>query len=257
MKQNRLIILTLFMLSSQLLLCQDKHITYLGNIFFLSYTKNEYNKLESIYDKKKGYHNILVFKNKKAVSYRFDTIPTRIDSVIKKHHYDVTLFNKKKNKTRFTSFVYNEKKGEFYFNKSIRDWHENLADLKPDYDPESNYMKLLSTKKGSNIKFKTPIVEYTDKTKNIKGYHCKNAIVNSYNDEYNVWYTEEIDYHWCFADFNYLLSGTPIMIYYKGEPYLEFVSIEDIDYNKIYIDNKVIDFVLENWNKEIIYDYRK
>ncbi len=95
--------------------------------------------------------------------------------------------------------------------------------------------------------FISPKIEYTNKTQTIKGYKCKNAVVTNYERVYEVWFTDEIDYNWGFEDYRFLIPGTVIYIEYKDKPYLEFVSIEELNYEKIPINKKIVKEVFKNW----------
>lgn len=254
MKNTKLLLLILFVLSSQLLLSQDKHITYLGDVFYIDLASAAHKDSTVKHYKEKDNHHILVFEDKKAILFRKEIDYTRRDSMIFNNYkrYYPTLFDKKKEASRHLSLLHNYSTGDIFANnRHSPEWKKITPLEDPElFKQEKNY--IVSYYKDSlDISFHPPEIKHTGNTKTIKGYLCKNAIVVKGKRTYDVWYTEEIDYHWCFDDYNYLLLGTPIMIYYEGEPYLEFVSIEDIDYNKIPIDNYVVDFVLKNWNKKI------
>ncbi len=251
MKKSKLAIVLCIMFLSQIVLGQDKHITYLCDVFSVSLAQDTEGNRKSNYKKRKGYLSILVIKDTKAISYRHDTVQSKSNDILNKNRYSTSLFKKKNNKTRALSFFYSERRDKFNFNGFSSNWHQNRPDIEPDFKNESRYMKAILSKAGVDTTFTAPIINYTEKTKTIKGYHCKNAVVKSSKNEYIVWYTKEIDYHWCFDDFCALIPGTPILIEHKGKPQLEFVSIKDLNYDKIWIEKRVVDFILKNWNKKL------
>jgi GLPGLI family protein len=230
---------------------QNKHITYIGEIYTVSMKQAAGKNSKSNYSVEKGYHHILVFKDKKAISLRRDTIMTNNDSILGNMSRSnfLSLFDKNQNATKTTTAYYNKKADKVFFSDYKPDVWRKIAPDKRVEIIDAFQQDIISTMvaKGMDTSFMPPKIEYTDKVKTIKGYNCKNAIVTDNKKVYYVWFTEEINYNWCFDDYRFLIPGTVIYIEYDSKPYLEFVSIEDLDYNKIPLDKKIVTEVLKKW----------
>ncbi|HOZ30471.1 MAG TPA: hypothetical protein PLL66_06100 [Bacteroidales bacterium] len=242
-----LIITTIFAVS---VLAQDKHITYTGDIYSVSLKGAAGETPNAIYKLEKGIHNILVFDDKKAVFYSEPQSEPTKDSISSNKYcfYDFNLFDKKKKSSKNIKITYITETDSIKKDKnSDEKWIKMKPDKKPKLTEETIAMQAYLESQGINTEFTPPEIIYTDDIKQIGDYHCKKAMVTEGQRKYTVWFTEEIKYNWCFDDFRYLIPGTVILIEYEEKPYLEFVSIEELNYDKLSIDKKIIDWVLENW----------
>jgi len=243
----------IFLLASTLLLAQNKNLTYIGDIYSISRKQAADKKSETHYSVEKGYHHILIFKDKKAIMFRQDSILGSIDSVPKtlSDYKFLSLYDRKSSSVKYISARYNEKNDRVYTNEQeFRIWQKITPDKKPDLTgTEEEWIKSLYKQFDSIPKWEAPIYQYSDSVKTIHGFSCKNVNVRNGQREYNVWFTEEINYNWCFDDYCYLIPGTVIYIEYDNKPYLEFVSLEDLDYDQLPLNKKIVKEVLRKWNK--------
>lgn len=248
---NKLLVFAIVVLFSLHTFAQNKHITYIGEVFSVSFYNDSVKKTHSYYQVEKGYHDILVFNDKKAITFQQDTILTHKDSIwenMSRYNY-LSLFDKKQSSTKSIHAYYNKKAEKVFISDYKPDVWKKIA---PDKRSEiidafqQDIMNAMAAK-GMDTSFIPPEIEYKDKTKTIKGYNCKNAIVYDNKKVYDVWFTEEINYNWCFEDYRFLIPGTVIYIEYDNKPYLEFVSIEDLDYDKIPLKEKIVKEVLKRW----------
>lgn len=245
-------IVSLLLLFVSSAISQSKHLTYVGDIYFISLKGAAENTPDAIYKLEKGIHNILVFDDKKAIFYK-DTrtyLAFGKDSISNSNYlqYDLSLFDKKKKSVKNIWLTYIIETDSIKMDKnSIKKWTKITPDKKPKLTEKTIAWLAYLESQGINTEFTPPDILFTDETKQIGDYNCKKALVTDGNRKYNVWFTEEIKYNWCFDDFKYLIPGTVILIEYEEKPFLEFVSIKDLDYDKLSIDKKIIDFVLKNW----------
>lgn len=248
---NKLLVFAIVVLFSLHTFAQNKHITYIGEVFSVSFYNDSVKKPHSDYQIKKGYHHILVFKDRKAISFRLDTTLTSGDSSrnIMPNHKFLSLFDKKQNATKTITTYYNKKADKVFFSDRNPDvWKSIAPDKEPVYsEQEKEWLAFVFQRFDSIPKWTAPVYQYTDSVKTIHGYNCKNVYVKDGKREYNVWYTEEIYYNWCFDDYRFLIPGTVIYIEYDNKPYLEFVSIEDLDYDKLPLEKKIVKEVLKKW----------
>lgn len=249
----RLNFILFILLISNTLFCQDKHLVYSGEIYTVSYKGSTKESPEAIYRHEKGIHNILIFDDNKSMFYResntYDN-PTN-DSTIKSSikNYQITLSDKKKKASKIILITYDKSDRSVNIDKnSDKKWTK----IKPTKEKKQTkedkaFFGLLESQHGIKTTFSAPEIVYTPKAQKINGYDCKNAIVTDNSRIYTVWYTEEMNYNWCFEDYRYLIPGTVIKIEYNNETYLEFVRIEDLDYSKISLNKKIVDGIIDRW----------
>lgn len=249
-KTSFFILFMIFFMNSAF--AQDKQLSYVGDIYFISLKEAAEKTPNAIYKLEKGIHNILIFNDKKAIFYR-DTrtyMAFGKDSIGKNNYlqYDLNLFDKKKKSVKNIWLTYILETDSIKIDKnSNKKWTKITPNKKPKLTEKTIAWLAYLESQGINTEFTPPEIIYTDETMQIGDYICKKALVTEGQRKYNVWFTEEIQYNWCFDDFKYLIPGTVILIEYEGKPFLEFVSIEELDYDKLSIEKNIIDFVLNNW----------
>jgi hypothetical protein len=82
MKNTKLTIIILFILSTQLIHSQDKHKTYSTDIFIIDLNTTVHKDSKVKHHKEKGNHHLLVFEDKKAIYFRKSIDYTGRDSMI-------------------------------------------------------------------------------------------------------------------------------------------------------------------------------
>lgn len=231
---------------------QDKHITYIGDIYSVSLKGAAEKTPDAIYKIEKGIHNIIVYKEKKAIFYKEknssndianDTAGKFINS-----YFDLVLFDKKHNSSKLVWGTYNPETNLVKIDKTCKKkWTKINPNEKPELteDKEIWYTYLESI--GVSTEFNPPVIDYTDEIEELKGFQCKIAYVREGERVYKVWHTEEMNYNWCFEDYRNLIPGTIIKIEYDGESFLELLSIEDLDYNKISVNKNLMEILLKKW----------
>jgi len=245
-------LLTFITFFSISLLAQNKHIKYIGDIYYVSMKGHEGKTPDAIYKCEKGVHNLIIFNEKKAIFYKDkrSTAEFANDSLneYKYLFYDVELFDKKKKSNKSINITYYVESDSVKIDKtSDKKWTKITPDKKPKLTEKTIAWYEYLESQGIDTEFIPPEIIYTDETRQIKAYNCKKAFATEGQRKYTVWFTEDIKYNWCFEDFRYLIPGTVILVEYDNQPYLEFVSIEDLDYNKLSLNKKSLDVVLKNW----------
>ena len=249
MKHSLLLILCFFLINIGF--AQNMHITYIGDIYSISLKQAANKKSETHYSIEKGYHHILIFKDKKAITFQQDTIVANADSIPKilSDYQFLSLFDKKSGSAKYITSRYSAKSKRVYNSEhESQIWRKITPDKEFKInETEEEWIKSIYKQLDSLPQWEAPIYQYLDSVKTIHGFSCKNVNVRNGKREYNVWFTEEMYYNWCFDDYRFLIPGTVIYIEYDNKPYLEFVSIEDLDYQKIPIERKMVKEVLKKW----------
>jgi GLPGLI family protein len=241
------------LLTAQNLICQNKHLIYSGEIFTVSYRGTSKESPEAIYRHEKGTHNILIFDDNKSLFYREANAyeKTEKDSSLqqKLETYQFVLADRHKKSSKIVLATYDTTNDSVYFDSSSdKKWRK----IKPMKEPkltqdEKAFKSFLESEHKLNTGFIAPVINYNDNTRIINGYNCKNAIVIDNSRTYSVWFTEEMQYNWCFDDYRFLIPGTVILIEYEGNPYFEFLRIENLDYSKIAVKEKITDSIMKIW----------
>ncbi len=248
---NKLLLSTIAVIFSFYIFAQDKHITYIGEIFSFSFEKDSLNRSIPTYCTEEGYLHILVFKDKKSISFMQDTILSHSDSIRENSscHQSFILNDRNHTSTKSVRIFYNNKIDKVFFEKFKPDvWRVIAPDKEPVYSQEEKeWREIFYFKFDSLPQWEAPVYQYSDSVKIIHGFSCKNVNVKDGKREYNVWFTEEMHYNWCFDDYRFLIPGTVIYIEYKNKPYLEFLRIEDLDYKKSPVEKVIIKSVLRKW----------
>jgi GLPGLI family protein len=244
--------LAFVMFYSLSLSAQNKHITFIGDIYYVSMKGHEGKTPDAIYKNEKGVHNLIIINDKKAVFYKDKRSVAEYnnDSLneYKYLFYDVELFDKKKKSSRNLNITYFVESDSVKIDKtSDKKWDKITPDKKPKLSEKTIAWYEYLESQGISTEFIPPEIVYSEETKQINGFNCKKAFVALGQRKYTVWFSEDIKYNWCFQDFRYLIPGTVILMEYDEKPYLEFVSIEDLDYNNLSLNKKILDVVLKNW----------
>jgi len=231
---------------------QDKHITYIGDIYSVSLKGTAEKTPDAIYKIDKGIHNIIVYKEKKAIFFKeknsTNEIANDTNNQYTNNYFDLQLFDKKHKTSKLVWGIYNPETNSVKIDKNCnKKWTKITPNQKPELteDKEIWYTYLESI--GVSTEFKPPVIDYTDETEELKGYQCKIAYAKEGERVYKVWYTESMHYNWCFDDYRNLIPGTIIKIEYDGESFLELLSIEDLDYNKISVNKNLMEILLKKW----------
>ena len=86
-----------------------------------------------------------------------------------------------------------------------------------------------------------PELKYTEKTRTISGYDCKNTIVIDGVKKVSVWYTEGIEFNWCFYDYRFLIPGTVVLIEQDDKIIFELLRINILDFDSLPVKKEIID----------------
>lgn len=170
---------------------------------------------------------IYVYKDKRAISYYYRSIHKHSNTML------LDLFDRKKSKTISLNVSQSEHSGKIYITTWAR---QNWMDINPTKKPYvddllQSYIDKALADKDSVPQWKAPEIIYTDSTRTIGKYNCKNAMVKANNDVLSVWYTQDINYSWCFSDFWFLIPGTVVLQEKNGK--LDFVLEEISETNSI------------------------
>lgn len=166
---------------------------------------------------------IYVYKDRRALSF----VESKRDKLMQTKFVD--LFDKKKAEFIGLNARKSEKTGEIYITPwAKQDWCK-IDPLQPPYIDEfmEESIAEVMKKKDSLWTWQPAQITFTDSIKTIGNYNCKNAIVIEGKTVYNIWYTEQFDYSWCFFDYRFLIPGTVVKSERNGET--DFV-LEEITY---------------------------
>jgi hypothetical protein len=168
---------------------------------------------------------IYVYKDKRALSF----VESNLEKIMQTKSVD--LYDRKKSEFIGLNARKSEKTGEIYITPwAKQDWCK-IDPMQPPYIDEFVEESIAEAmkKKDSLWVWQPPQITFTDSIKTIGDYQCKNAIVTDYQTIYNIWYTEQFDYSWCFFDYRFLIPGTVVMSERNGE--VDFV-LEEITYQE-------------------------
>ncbi len=234
----------LIVIGSTLVKAQNYHLIYETDIFSISLKQAAEGKSESSYSIEKGYQHILSFKDKKAINFQHDTILTNIDSIWTNYdsYKSYLVIDRKKTRFQWVMALYNKKVKKVYVNNYNKKAWLNIDPLSPPvYDEGYEFIhEAFKSKLDSLPKWKAPELTYTELNKEINGYSCKNVIVVNGQREYNVWYTEEINFNWCFDDYRFLIPGTVVLIEKDSKTTFELLSVKPLDYNNLPVMKEVV-----------------
>jgi hypothetical protein len=168
---------------------------------------------------------IYVYKDKRALSFVESNLEKKTQTK------SVDLYDRKKSEFIGLYVRKSDKTGDIYITRwRKKDWCK-IDPMHPPYIDEFMEESITEAmkKKDSLWTWQPPQIAFTDSIKTIGEYKCKNAIVTEGKTVYNVWYTEQFDYSWCFSDYRFLIPGTVIYSERNGE--IDFV-LEEITYPK-------------------------
>lgn len=242
-KMKTLIILVFTVILTNSIFSQNKHLIYsstLDNTLIAdkSHSNVRLNLEENIF-------HLLIINNKNSITYYERPELQIIDSLgnIILEEGEVKLFNKPKHEFTTSNYIQNFKKDTFYLNFTPKTWIKiDNSHLKSKYDNVEKEIKYLQTT-NQDISFNKDLhSEYIMKfttglnTKEINGFLCKEGVLNVTDIEsYHVWFTEEINYNWCFDDFRAIIPGTIVQLTKNEtkETVFELKKIKELDYSDI------------------------
>jgi hypothetical protein len=168
---------------------------------------------------------IYVYKDKRALSF----VESNLEKIMQTKSVD--LYDRKKSEFIGLYARKSEKTGEIYITRwRKQDWCK-IDPMKRTYIDEFMEESIAEAmkKKDSLWTWQPPQITFTDSIKTIGNYSCRNAIVTEGKTIYNIWYTEQFDYSWCFFDYRFLIPGTVVLRERNGE--VDFV-LEEITYQE-------------------------
>ncbi|MDD2634001.1 MAG: hypothetical protein PHW82_00715 [Bacteroidales bacterium] len=227
---------------------QNYHLVYKTDIYSVDLKQAAEGDKTSSYSTEKGYQHILSFKDKKALNFQQAKTDTSISTIGDNFnaHKNYLIIDRKKNKFQWVMAFYNKKAEKVYINGyDKKAWCKNDPLSKPVlYKNEKDFIE---TYKFNDIfpEWEAPEITYTEETKEINAYSCKNVTVVNGQQTYNVWYTEEINYNWCFNDYRVLIPGTVVLIEHKGKVRFELLQIEILDFEKLPVRKEIIEELLK------------
>ena len=244
MKSIKIIsIVAILTFSIGLVKAQNYHLIYETDIFSIDLNKAALNDTSSKFSVKKGQHHIITFKNKKAISFQLDTLQTNENSFFNPNkHNSYLIVDNKKSKYQWVIAGYNKKVDKIFVNSyDKKAWLNNDPTIEPAITEEYKFInEAIKSKFDSLPKWKAPEITYTEQNKEINGYFCKHAIVLTHEQILSVWFTEEINFNWCFADYRVLIPGTVVQIEKENKIVFNLVSIAEYDENKSIIKLEII-----------------
>lgn len=171
----------------------------------------------------------------------------------------VKFFNARKN--AFKECKYTISTDSVYFNcGKDQDWRKvNKKYLKAEYeyiDEDKQVTEFINSLGYDLPETGFPVydlsLKITGKKDNINGFNCKEAILQLYDNEaYTVWFTDEMDYSWCFDNFFSAFPGTVITAKSGDETLFELLEIVDTDFSNIPFTKEQIDSLIEFYLKNI------
>ncbi len=84
-------------------------------------------------------------------------------------------------------------------------------------------------------------------TKTINNIVCKQAVFSNSNQTFIVWYRDDINYSWCFDGFLNKVPGTPVLVENENETILEFLDIQNLNFDNIPFNQSHFNEVLKQW----------
>ncbi len=197
--------------------------------------------------------NILVFDNNKSIVYNDNSriIKDSISNQIIRETGDIDIFRKRNKSYKGYRYTYYNQQDSLNLRQK-RDWQKvNKRYIKKEYDfsDKSNERKTAFIS-SFDLDIEIPVykmqLKITGEQKNIKGFLCKEAILEVYEDYvYQIWFTKEIDYGWSFNNYFSLIPGTVILAKKDDKTVLEFLEITDIDFSETIFDEEKITGILE------------
>lgn len=177
---------------------------------------------------------VYVYKDKRAISFYDDKNYKNFNTL------QVDLFDRKKFKTISLNVNQIKRSGKIYVTPWADQTWIKIDPMQKPYmdDLLKNAIGKAFENKDSMPQWKAPEVIFTDSTRTIGNYYCKNAVVKNIKHIISVWYTEDINYNWCFSDFKFLIPGTVVMEEKNGK--LDFMLEEVSETNKIDVKLKEV-----------------
>ncbi|PLX07881.1 MAG: hypothetical protein C0596_09070 [Marinilabiliales bacterium] len=236
-----LFIVGLFSLSVS---AQNYHLVYETDVFSISLKMAAEGKDTTPYSIEKGQYHILTFKDKKAFSFQKDTILSAFDSLWTNSYdsHSYLIIDRKKTRHQWVMALYNKNVDKVYvrsFDKS--DW-QKTDPLSPPVIDEFTQMIFdkIAREKDTIFEWRLPEIDFYEDSKEINGYTCKKAYLHSEKRPLTIWYTEEIDFNWCFSDYRYLIPGTVVLIELEGKPTFELLSVKELDPDNLPVRKEII-----------------
>jgi len=224
---------------------QSYHLIYETDISNIIFVKDSIQQQNTKFEWVKGKHHILTLKNKKAITFDKDTVVTSIGyKMYQNNSYNsYMVFDRKKTRNISVMAYFNKKVNKVFINNLENIGWQKTDPLSPPVISEllQSTIKKIEIEKDTIIEWKAPEIDFYDEIKEINGYTCKRAYLNSVKRPLTIWYTEEINFNWCFSDYRYLIPGTVILIEHEGETTFELKELKPLDYDNLPIRKKVFD----------------
>ena len=236
------LVLSLIIINTTLITAQNYHLIYETDIYAVSLKQAAEGKSESKYSIEKGHQHILSFKDKKAINFQIDSIKTNYD-----FYKTYLVIDKKKTRFQYVMANYNEKVKKVNINGyDKKTWRKNDPLSEPVLGKEHSYINEIYKSKSDSISaWKALEIKYNTQTQTINNYLCKNATVLKGKWTYNVWYTEEINFNWCFNDYRFLIPGTVVLIEKDDKIIFELLSIKPLDYDNLPVRKEIIESLVK------------
>ena len=224
---------------------QNYHLIYETDMPNYIFQKDTTNSTNTTIEWVKGKYHILTYKFKTAISFDKDTVVTSSGYKIHQNnsYNNYVVFNRKKSRHISVMAYYNEKVNKVFINNFENiDW-QKTDPLSPPVISEllKSTIKKIEIENDTVIEWSPPEINFYEDTKQINGYTCKKAYLHSPKRPLTIWYTEEIDFNWCFSDYRYLIPGTVVLIEFEGKPTFELLSIKELDTDNLPVRKEVIE----------------
>ncbi|MDD4148800.1 MAG: hypothetical protein PHE33_02110 [Bacteroidales bacterium] len=242
------IILMLILISSTLLNAQNYHLMYETDIYSIDLKQTAGESSNSTYSVEKAHQHLLTLQNKKAVSFKSDIVIDNKDSICVNYNSYKNYIVVDRKKTRFQSLMarYDNKLKKAISSYDKKAWRKIAPLSEPKLNNDEKLFREIYKCEYKKIHDTLPIwtvteLKYTEKTKTISGYDCKNVIVIDGIKKVNVWYTEEIEFNWCFYDYRFLIPGTVVLIEQDDKIIFELLRINILDFDDLPVKKEIID----------------
>ncbi len=223
---------------------QNYHLIYETDVFSISLKQAAEGEDITPYSFEKGQYHILTFKNKKAISFQKDTILSAFDSLWTNSYdsHSYLIIDRKKARHQWVMALCNENVNKVYVRSFEKNDWQKTDPLSPPVIDEFTQMIFdkIAREKDTIFEWKPPEIDFYKDTQEINGYTCKKAYLHSDKRPLTIWYTEEIDFNWCFSDYRNLIPGTIVLIEFEGKPTFELLSIKELDTDNLPVRKEII-----------------